>query len=321
MARKSAIPETMKAVAIDRFGRAEVLQPHTMPVPKVTAGKVLIRVHTAGIGKWDAKIRGGSWAERDTFPQILGTEGCGVVVAVGARVTRFQPGDRVIGFTYPEGGFYAEYVAVAASKVALKPQRLTMVEAGAVPIIGLTALQGVDDALALHEGESVIIHGASGNVGMIAVQFAKLRGTRVLGTASGQDGLKFVKRLGADQVVDGKRADIQKAAREFAPDGIDALLGFVGGKQFTQCIDALRKGGRLAYPNGIEPEPRKRRGIKVIAYDGLPGPGRYQRLERAIDEAKLQVPVAKEFPLRKAADAHRRIEQGHVLGKIVLRGS
>jgi NADPH:quinone reductase-like Zn-dependent oxidoreductase len=194
-----------------------------------------------------------------------------------------------------------------------------MVEAGAVPIIGLTALQGVDDTLHLCEGESVIIHGASGNVGMIAIQFAKLRGARVLGTASGKDGLAFVKRLGADAVVDGKHDDILEAARDFAPDGVDAVLAFVGGKQLTQCLDALRKGGRLAYPNGIEPEPRKRRGIRMKSYDGLPGQRQYERLGRAIEEARLQVPIAKEFPLRKCADAHRRIEKGHILGKIVLR--
>jgi NADPH2:quinone reductase len=321
MAKPPAIPNTMKAVAIDRFGPPDVLQPHTMPVPKVGAGRVLIRVDTAGVGGWDARIRGGSWAENDRFPQIPGTDGSGIVVAVGARVTRFQPGDLVIGFNYPDGGFYAEYVAVAAKNVARKPERLDIVEAGAVPIIGLTALQGVDDTLELEKGENVIIHGASGNVGMIAVQFAKRRGAGVLATASGKDGAKFVRRLGADAVVDGKTDDILEAARDFAPDGVDAVLAFTGGKQLTRCIDALRKGGRVAYPNGIEPAPRKRRGIKITAYDGLPGPRQYEQLDRAIEEAKLEVPIAKAYPLRKAADAHRHVEKGHVLGKIVLRVS
>jgi NADPH:quinone reductase len=319
MTKRSAIPDTMKAAAIDRFGPPEVFQLHELPVPKVAVGEVLIRVDTAGVGSWDTTIRDGSWAERDTFPQIPGTDGSGVVAAVGARVTRFERGDRVIGFSYPDGGFYAEYVAVPASKVGMKPQRLDMLEAGAASIIGLTALQGVDDTLELKDGESVIIHGASGNVGMIAVQFAKLRGARVLATASGKDGLSFVKRLGADEAIDGKRDDILEAARIFAPEGVDAVLAFVGGKALTRCFDALRKGGRAAYPNGIEPKPRKRRGIKIASYDGLPGPGRYKRLDRAIEEAKLEVPIAKEFPLRKAADAHRLVERGHLLGKVVLR--
>src|SRR5207249_3771059 len=107
----------------------------------------------------DARVRSGSWAERKDFPQILGTDGSGEVVAAGASVKRFRPGDRVMGFAYPEGGFYAEFVAVAAGNVGVKPRRLDMVQAGAVPIIGLTALQGVDDALHVREGEKVIIHG------------------------------------------------------------------------------------------------------------------------------------------------------------------
>lgn len=314
-----ASADTMKAVVIDRFGPPDVLEVRTVPRPRITASQVLIRVDTAGVGSWEVGLRNGEWAEKKTFPQIPGTEGSGVVVAVGSRVTQFKEGDRVIGFAYPEGGFDAEYVALGTSRIGMKPDRLDMREAGALPIIGLTALEGVDDALHLRKGDSVIIHGASGNVGLIALQFAKLRGARVLATASGRDGVRFVERLGADAVVDGRRNDITAAARQFAPDGIDAVLAFAGGPQLTQCIDALGKGGRVAYPNGIEPEPRKRRGVRFVAYDGLPGRGRYERLDRAVEEAKLQIPIAKEYPLRRVADAHRRLEKGHVLGKLVLR--
>lgn len=316
---KATIPATMQAVAIDRFGPPDVLELRTMPVPKITPSQILIRVQVAGVGNWDAKIRDGSWAEEKSFPQIPGTDGCGVVVAVGSRVTRFRRGDRVIGFQYPAGGFYAEYVAVKASDAAPKPKRLRTREAGALPIIGLTALQGVDDALKLRKGETILIHGASGNVGMLALQFAKARGARVMATASGKDGVRFVERLGADLVVDGKRQDIAKAARAFAPDGVDAVLAFLGGKQLTQCLSALHKKGRAAYPNGIEPAPRARRGIRITPYDGLPGPRRYERLAHAIEDTKTVIPIAAEFPLRRAAAAHRRVERGHVLGKIVVR--
>src|SRR3954453_11165519 len=141
-AARMANVETMKAVAIDRFGPPEVLQLHTMPVPRIKASQVLIRVDTAGVGNWETSIRDGSWAENKTFPQILGTEGSGVVVATGSRVTRFKEGDRVIGFAFPEGGFYAEYVALGASKIAPAPKSLDLRDAGALTIIGLTALQG-----------------------------------------------------------------------------------------------------------------------------------------------------------------------------------
>jgi NADPH:quinone reductase-like Zn-dependent oxidoreductase len=318
----SAIPTTMRAAAIDRFGGPEVLSIHTLPVPEPNAQEVLIALDAAGVGIWDARLRDGGWEEEaEHFPLILGTDGAGTVVAVGARVERLAVGDYVYSYSYanPKGGFYAEYVAVSAAQVARAPDVLDEVHAGAVPTIGLTALQGVDDALELAEGESVIIHGASGNVGMLALQLAKHRGARVLATASGADGVEFVRRLGADDAVDGRRDDIVAAARRFAPGGIDAVLAFVGGKELTRCLDALRGGGRLAYPNGIEPEPRKRRGLRITGYDAEPGAREFERLGRAIEEARPEIPVAEVFNLEEAASAHERLERGHVLGKIVLR--
>ncbi|HEY8182462.1 MAG TPA: NADP-dependent oxidoreductase [Thermoanaerobaculia bacterium] len=311
----------MRAVAIDRFGGPELLVVHELPVPKISAQEVLIAIDTAGVGIWDAHARTGEWAERKGFPFILGIDGSGVVVEAGAQVRRLKRGDRVYAYSYdnPKGGFYAEYVAVAASKVARIPRGLEMLPAGAIPCIALTALQGVDDTLKIKSGENVIVHGASGNVGMLALQFAKARGARVFASASGRDGIEFVKRLGADAAVDGKRADIGKAAEEFGP--IDAVLAFVGGKELTRCLDALRKGGRVAYPNGVEPEPRKRKGIRMQSYDATPGVREFERLERAIEESDLQIPIAAGFKLEDARDAHRFIEKGHVLGKVVLRVS
>ena len=311
----------MRAVAIDRFGGPDLLTVRTLPVPNLNAREVLIAVDVAGVGVWDAKARSGAWAERDDFPLVLGVDGAGTVAAVGSRVRRFRAGDRVYAYSYdnPKGGFYAEYVAVAASKVAAVPPRLDPLEAGAVPCIGLTALQGVDDALGIEAGENVIIHGASGNVGMLAVQFAKLRGARVLATASGRDGQDFARRLGADAAVNGKRSDIVLAARRFAPAGIDAVLAFTSGTELTRCLDALGKGGRAAYPNGVEPEPKKRKGIRLEAYDAVPGVREFERLRRAIEEAELQIPIAAVFDLEEARFAHQRVEKGHLLGKVVLR--
>jgi NADPH:quinone reductase-like Zn-dependent oxidoreductase len=318
----SEIPATMRAAAIDRFGGPEVLSVHTLPVPEPNAHEVLIAVDAAGVGTWDASQRNGEWVEGDEdFPLILGIDGVGTVVAVGARVERFAIGDYVYSYSYanPKGGFYAEYVAVSAGKVAAVPDALDETSAGALPALGLTALQGVDDALELAGGENVIVHGASGNVGMLAVQFAKHRGTRVLATASGPDGVEFVRRLGADEVIDGRRDDIGAAAKRFAPDGIDAVLAFVGGHELTGCLDALRRGGRVAYPNGIEPEPRKRRGVRIKAYDAEAGQREFERLGREIERAHPEIPIAEVFSLEDAAKAHERLDRGHVLGRIVLR--
>jgi NADPH:quinone reductase len=185
---------------------------------------------------------------------------------------------------------------------------------------GLTAIQGIDDALHMKSGETLIIHGASGGVGSLALQFAKLRGVKVLATASGEDGLDFVRKLGADAVVDGRHGDIVAAARAFAPAGVDAVLAFAGGDSLERCLDTLRAGGRVAYPYGVSPDPKMRVEIgRIIDYNAVAGPEEFERLNAAIVAAKLKVAIAAEYPLAQAAAAQERVEKGHVLGKVVLR--
>jgi NADPH:quinone reductase-like Zn-dependent oxidoreductase len=312
----------MRAAAIDRFGGPEVILVRTLPVPALDATEVLIAVDTAGVASWDAAMRDG-WSPSGStrFPLVLGTDGSGIVAAVGSRVRRFKVGERVYGYCFdnPKGGFYAEYVAVPGTNAAPLPTNLDLLDAGAVPAIGLTALQGVDDALRVKRGQTVIVHGASGGVGHLALQFAKLRGARVLAAASGEDGVALVRRLGADAVVDGKRADVAAAARSFAPDGVDAVLALVGGDSLERCLDAVRDGGRLAYPNGVEPEPKKHSGVEFVTYDAIAGPREFEKLGRAIEDARLKVHILATYPLSDAAKAHQRLAEGHILGKIVLR--
>jgi NADPH2:quinone reductase len=148
------IPKTMRAAAIDRFGGPEVLSIHTLPVPVPDAREVLIAVDTAGVGGWDADMREGwSPSGHTHFPLVLGTDGSGIVVAAGSRIRRLKVGDRVYAYSFdnPKGGFYAEYVAVLAERVAHIPERLDLKHAGAIPTTGLTALQGIDDAPRAHE--------------------------------------------------------------------------------------------------------------------------------------------------------------------------
>jgi NADPH2:quinone reductase len=319
----TTVPKTMQAMAIDRSGGPEVLTMHTLPVPVPSASEVLIAVHTAEVGGWDADVRDGWSADgkKPRFPLVLGAAGSGTVAAVGSRVRRFKMGEPVYSYAWsnPKGGFYAEYVVVPAEDAAAVPRGLDLKHAGAVPVAGITALAGIDDALHVKKGERVIIYGASGGLGVFAVQFAKRRGARVLATASGPDGVALVRKLGADAAVDGRDGDIAGAVQEFAPEGVDAILALAGGETLERCVDALRKGGRLAYPNGIEPEPKRRRGIKTKPYDGTPGREEFEHLARAVEATRLQVPIAAEFPLADARLAHERLAQGHVLGKIVLR--
>ena len=188
-----------------------------------------------------------------------------------------------------------------------------------MPATALTALQGIDNALRIKQGDTLIIHGASGGVGTLAVQFAKWRGARVFATASGTDGAELVRDLGADEAIDGRQGDITAAIRRFAPDGVDAVFALAGGEPLERCLDALRSDGRLAYPNGVEPEPLKRPGLRVVSYDAVADVGELELLNEAIEATRLRVVIAAEYPLGQAAKAHERLEAGHVLGKIVLR--
>jgi len=317
-----ALPQTMQAVAIDHAGGPQVLTLHTLPVPKPAADEVLIAVHTAGVASWDAGLREHPGEiKHSALPLVLGTDGAGVIAALGSQVHDFKLGEQVYSYSWdnPQGGFYAEYVAVPATLVGRVPAGMNLVQAGAMGTTALTAIQGIDDALHMKSGETLIIHGAAGGVGTLAVQFARLRGVRVLATATDAQGLALVKRLGAEAVVDGRSGDIAAAARALAPGGVDAVLGLAGGDSLERCLDALRPGGRFAFPFGVHPEPRSRPGLDAVRYNAVAGPAEFERLNKAIVAARLEVPIAAEYPLAQAAQAHERLEQGHVLGKIVLR--
>ncbi len=317
-----AEPKTMRAAVVERFGGPEALTVISAPAPVPGPDEVLIAVNTAGVGSWDADMRAGWSPGGDrTFPLILGSDGSGHVAAVGSRVRRYQTGDAVYayGFDNPKGGFYAQYVALNANNVALAPPSLTLREAGAIPATGLTALQGIDGALQLRRGESIVILGASGGVGTLAVQFAKLRGARVLAIASGDDGVALARQLGADTAIDGRHADVQATGKEFAPDGVECVLALTGGTSLERCIELIRRSGRLAYPNGVEPAPEKVHGIEVLTYDAEAGAREFEHLNRAVEQAKLRVPIAGEYPLEDVGKAHQRLAEGHVLGKLVLR--
>ena len=315
-------PATMHAAAIDEFGGP--VTPHVLPVPKVGADEVLIRVESAGVGVWDTFEGEGGFAKMfgtdARFPYVLGSDGAGTVVDVGRNVSGFKKGDLVYacGLVNPKGGFYAEYAAVNAETVSRIPGGLTVEQAGVLASDGLTALQGLDDVLGLKAGESILIFGASGGLGHLAVQLAKHMGARVFAAASGDDGVALVKRLGADAVIDGHKDDIVKAARRFAPDGLDAALLTAGGRAADEALRTLAEGGRVAYPNGVEPAPKARPGIRIKSYDVSPDKAALQKLNCLIEQGPFEVHVARTFPFERAAEAHRALNE-HFLGKLALR--
>jgi NADPH:quinone reductase-like Zn-dependent oxidoreductase len=314
----------MRAAAIDRFGGPEMIALHTLPLPEVEPDEVLIRIESAGVAEWDPFEREGGFVKMlgttPRFPYVLGTDGAGTVAKVGKQVTGFKIGDRVYGgaLANPKGGFYAEYASVKGDYVSRIPDKLSIDQAGVMLSDAVTGLRGLDDILRVKRGESVMIFGASGGIGHMAVQLAKRMGARVFAVASGDDGVALATHLGADAVVDGHRDDVAAAARAFAPRGVDAALVTAGGEAADQALTAMREGGRVAYPNGVEPPPNARPGVKVTAYDGEPDRDIIERLNRLIEDGPFEVHIARTFSLEQAADAHRALDEHH-LGKLALR--
>jgi len=312
----------MKAAAVDRFGPPSALTLHEVPVPRPGPHEVLIAIDTAGIGTWDASIRDGSWRKpgRPRFPLVPGVDGAGIVVAKGARVRRVHLGDRVYAYEFGNrhGGFYAEFAAARAEHVSRVPKGIALRDAGAAATTALTALQGID-ALQLRAGQTVLIFGASGAVGTMAVQLAVQRGAEVIATASGAAPARLVRRLGAHRVIDARRSESIDQLRKYAPDGLDGVLALAGGNELERCLDFIRPKGHVVHPNGVEPVPQKRPTFSLRAYDAIANPHEFEKLNRHFRVGKIRVPIAASYPLGKAAQAHRRLDREHVLGRMVLR--
>jgi NADPH:quinone reductase-like Zn-dependent oxidoreductase len=257
-------------------------------------------------------------------PYVLGFDGAGTIAAIGKKVTNLQEGDDVYAASYlnPKGGFYAQYIVVKATNVSLIPKKLTMDQAGAMPVVALTALRGLQDIIGLKEGESVLIFGAGGGVGHMAVQLAKRLGARVFAVALGEDGVALAQRLGADAVAEGHQADVVAAIREFAPHGLDAALFTAGGEVAEGVLNTVRDNGRVAHPFGAMLSSKAHPNLNIQAFDGMSydgtlDPARPKKLNQLIELGPFEVHVAHTFPLTRAADAHRMLES-HFLGKLVL---
>lgn len=314
---QESIPKLMKAAVIDRYGGPEEFHVATLPVPELKPDEVLIRLASAGVGVWDAEVRSGEWEVGERrFPKVIGSDAAGEVVAVGSRVKRHRVGDRVYSFAM-DGGCYAEYLAVKQDFAAAVPSGLSVETAGALGADGITALRGIEDTLKLRRGEKLLIFGASGGIGHLAVQLAKRLDADVFGVASGDDGVALVRRLGANQAVDGKHGAVVDALRSFAPQGLDAALILSAGKGRDAALEQVKKGGRVAYPNGVDPEPEAPKGVTARAYDGEPGVDAFDRLNELISKGPFHVEV-RFYPMAEAAQAHRDLPKHH-LGKLALR--
>jgi NADPH:quinone reductase-like Zn-dependent oxidoreductase len=316
----------MKAVRIHEYGSPEVLRYEDAPRPSLQAGDVLVRVHAAGINPVDWKIRDGSMRAhlRYTLPLILGWDVSGVVETVGPGVDEaswLRVGDEVFARTdIARDGSYAEYMAVRASELSKKPKSIDHVHAAAVPLAALTAWQALVSApepyvsASLRQGQTVLIHGASGGVGSFAVQIAKLRGAHVIATTSARN-VDLVRELGADRVIDYTAERFEDVVHD-----VDAVIDTVGGDTQERSWRVLARGGVLV--SIVNPPPEEMAGKYGVRAGFLflqPLAWQLDEIARAIDEGKIRPIVSEVLPLSDARRGQELSQGGHVRGKIVLR--
>lgn len=285
------------------------------PEPKLGPDTVLVRAKAAGVNPVDFKIREGrlDGLFQVDFPVVSGWDVAGVVERAGPAVSEFSPGDEVIGYVREDHigrGTYAEYVAAPVRTLGRKPRRLSWVEAAALPLAGLTAYQALTKALAVTADDTVLIHAATGGVGSYAVQIARAKGARVIGTASRQNH-EYLRELGAEPVVYGD--GLADRVRRLAPGGVTVALDLAGGEAAAVTPGLLAPKGRWA--SVVDPSVRDQGGRYVFV---RPDPNDLAALASLADDGRLVVPVAATYPLAEAAAAHRAIEDGHTRGKIVL---
>jgi NADPH:quinone reductase len=311
------LPKTMKAAVVDKAGPPGAIRIASVPVPPLSRGHVIIALDYASVGSWDAKQRSGAWGpvKRGT---ILGADGSGIVVAVSSGIKRLRVGDRVYSYSYgnPHGGFHAEYVSVPADRVERVPKQLNQRVAGAMPCVAVTAHSGLR-ALKIRRGEQLLVFGASGGVGSLAVWLAaRTMGAKITGVARA-DAFGYLRKLGAVHAIDPHSRRRETAMTGAASEGFDAAFVTANGDDLPAFLAHLRPRAPIAYPNGVEPE------IHIKGHPSLPFDGEMLRenfvlLNKAI--GKRTIPLRIEvFSLDRVVDAHRRIEKGHVVGKIVLR--
>ncbi|MET8723403.1 NADP-dependent oxidoreductase [Streptomyces misionensis] len=307
----------MRVVTQHTLGGPEVLTIVDAPEPRPLPGEVLVRVRAIGLNPLEARLRAGEFPLLGRPPFVLGWDISGVVEEAPGT-WRFRPGDEVFGMPlFPRAArAYAEVVSAPALHLARKPASLSHVEASALPVVGLTAWQGLVDLGGVTEGDRVLVHGGGGGVGHVAVQIAKALGAHVIATAGGRK-REFVEELGADEVIDHTVVDFTEAVRD-----VDVVLDTIGGDTVERSLDVLRPGGHLVTAVAEEDLALAARyeaaGMRFSGIAVDPDPVALRGLVGLVEQGRLRVHVQRTFPFERVADAHRLLDAGHLQGKLVL---
>jgi NADPH:quinone reductase-like Zn-dependent oxidoreductase len=304
----------MKAVVMAAHGGPEVLRYGDAPDPVAGPGEVVVDIHAATVNAADYKVRQGGSYGKVSFPHILGRDFSGVVSALGEGVSDLKIGDAVFGVTdQGKEGAYAEKIAIKAAIIAKKSAKLSHEDAAAMALTSLTAIWALEDTAKLKRGERILIQGGAGGVAGFAIQLAKYIGAEVITTASARNH-DYVKKLGADRVIDYQKEDFAKAVSD-----CDIVFDTVGGDVRAGCYQVMKPGGRLVWIAGAPEGFKAPRGdVETLRPAVLRDRAHLERMNALVDAGAVWPPAITRFKLQDAPEAHRVSESRHLQGKLVF---
>jgi len=315
----------MKAAYYNNHGGPEVLQVGELPIPEPAADEVLVQVAAAGVNPIDRRLRGGELSEyiTRTFPVVPGWDLAGRIVKVGDDVTGWSVGDDVVGLAFTwsiQHGTNAEFAPVNASSIAAKPSNLSFDQAGALPLVSLTAWQALYEFGKLQPGQTVLIQAGAGGLGSVAIPIAKHLGATVYTTCSEKNS-DYVKSRGADHVIDYNCSDYVAVINEMEPDGLDLVVESLLSDATTEAaIRLVKPGGAVAYMNNEPPEMPEieQNNIRAEFLHHRPDGEQLAKLMAMYENGTLPAPRLQLMQLDQAVAAHQMSEGGHTQGKVVL---
>lgn len=318
----------MKAILVREFGGPGVLKLEEVPTPKPGRGQVLVRVGAAGVNPYDTYMRTGSYARKPALPYTPGSDAAGIVEAVGEAVTSVKPGDSVYTADTVTGA-YAEQVLALESQVHPLPSNVSFAQGAGLWVPYGTAYHALHHAAKSRAGESVLVHGASGGVGIAAVQFARGLGMTVLGTAGSAKGLELVKREGAKHVLDHSKQGYQEEILKLTGGrGVDVVLEMLANQNLGQDLKLLATGGRVVVigsrgdvtltPRDLMARRASLHGIMLWIVTETEAKEIHSAIRAGLENGTLRPVVGREFPLAEAARAHKEVMEPGAFGKIVV---
>lgn len=312
----------MKASYYSEFGELDNIKTGELDTPIPGEGEVLIQIKAAGVNPVDAFATQGMLKDAipSEFPAIPGWDVAGVIKKRGHAARRFNEGDEVYAYARRpiiQHGTFAEYIALPESYLAKRPQKISMEEAGGIPLVGLTAYQAIFDAGKMKEGQTLLILGASGGVGTLAIQLAKAHGIKVIGVAS-EKNHEYMKELGADVTIDYKDNHVGKAVAAIEPDGVDMIFHCSRGEALSQVMETgvLKENGHLISITNSNPDINDDVNFQYVFVE--PNAVQLQHIQELADDGKIKVHVSKTYKLEEAGQALKDVQTLHTRGKLVI---